>query len=604
MVKKFFLVWLGLIAVASALAQDGRTIRKVVVVGNAEISAAAITSAMRSAPGSVLSTPNLRADETTILNLGFFSKVAITPTNVGDTEVDLVVNVEEYPVIKEIRIVGNTVISTEKIREIVEAHQPVGQIWNNRNALAINTEVRALYEKEGYFAQFEQLGPMAESPNTLNIQLLEATVGDIKLVGLTRTKPRTIRRIMETQPGQAFNIEQFRKDMQELYSTYWFEELTPERQVTEDPSVFDFVINFKEARTAQLNAGIALDPQSRLVGTLSYSDSNFRGNGQSVGVQLSQATVGGGPSAELAYTDRFFDDLDTRISASVFSKVIYNFTGNGVFGQSGDVNNAFNERQTGFNITFTRPVSETVRASVGLLARNSRTINLDITNNNNNTTEFIQQDGDLIRLLLGAEYSTAFPLTEPFQGQAASIVLEPGYSNITKVGGNLSQFNNLLGSSIFVKTNFEYRQYWSKAPKEQNPDDIGLAKPRPVVAFRAQYGIVNGTVPFFEQQFVGGSNSLRGYPNQRFWGNQSFLATLEYRHPVQRSFNLIGFVDYGGAWGGYGELNDFTQSDSPFFKLGYGAGLSFRTPLGPIRIDFAWNQDGGSRTHFSFGTSF
>ena len=40
------------------------------------------------------------------------------------------------------------------------------------------------------------------------------------------------------------------------------------------------------------------------------------------------------------------------------------------------------------------------------------------------------------------------------------------------------------------------------------------------------------------------------------------------------------------------------------FRLGYGIGFSFRTPLGPIRLDFGFNQSGGSRTHFIIGTSF
>ncbi|HQU18934.1 MAG TPA: BamA/TamA family outer membrane protein, partial [Fimbriimonadaceae bacterium] len=87
-------------------------------------------------------------------------------------------------------------------------------------------------------------------------------------------------------------------------------------------------------------------------------------------------------------------------------------------------------------------------------------------------------------------------------------------------------------------------------------------------------------------------------------GRNMAAATLEYRHPVKKSFNASAFVDYGGAWGGFGTVNEFTQSKSAQFKLGYGLGFSFRTPLGPIRLDFGWNQDGGSRTHFLIGTSF
>jgi outer membrane protein insertion porin family len=63
-------------------------------------------------------------------------------------------------------------------------------------------------------------------------------------------------------------------------------------------------------------------------------------------------------------------------------------------------------------------------------------------------------------------------------------------------------------------------------------------------------------------------------------------------------------VDYGGAWGGYGSVNSYTQSNSFSGNLGYGLGVSLRTPLGPIRLDVGFDKEGKSRTHFLIGTSF
>jgi outer membrane protein insertion porin family len=126
----------------------------------------------------------------------------------------------------------------------------------------------------------------------------------------------------------------------------------------------------------------------------------------------------------------------------------------------------------------------------------------------------------------------------------------------------------------------------------------------PSIALRSRYGFISGRVPFFEQLFIGGSSSLRGYENQQFWGSRSFLTTVEYRRPLQRNFSLVGFADYGGAWGGYGEVTGFPQFSSANLKLAYGLGLAFTTPLGPIRLDYAINQDGGSRVHFNIGTGF
>ncbi len=119
-----------------------------------------------------------------------------------------------------------------------------------------------------------------------------------------------------------------------------------------------------------------------------------------------------------------------------------------------------------------------------------------------------------------------------------------------------------------------------------------------------RYGNITGNVPFFEQYFAGGSETVRGYQEDRFWGRQTLISTLEYRHPIQKSFNIIGFVDYGGAWGGYAGVNEFTQSNTFSLHLGYGAGLSFKTPLGPIRLDVGFDNRGKARTHFLIGTSF
>lgn len=600
---RIFVLLLLLFVATLACAQDGRRIREIEVRGNTRISTVAITTAMRLKVGQTASSAAITRDQDSILNLGFFKKVQIFSKDVGDAETDLLVDVEEYPVVKEILIEGNTVIKTEVIREIVLTHQQLNEIWNNRAAPQIVADVRKLYEDAGFFAEFEQLAPADESPNTLSLKLLEAKLGEIRFIGLNRTKESTVRRIMKSKSGDAFNLEQFRQDMTNLFHTNWFEDLRPERKVGETPSIFDFDVTVKEARTAIINAGVALDPQSRLVGTISATDSNFRGSGQNVGLFLSQATVGGGPSAEFGWGNPFFDDRGTSVNFRVFSKIVYNFTGTGLFDNgSSSVEDRFDERRTGFSVNASRPIGKMHRASLGLLARNAKTIDLSTTNSQN----FIQQDGDLITLQFGYDYNSSFPVAEPVKGEAVEFLVEPGFSNITKIGGTIGQNTELLGQKTFVRSSIEVRKYFSKEPKRKEGDaeEFGVIPPRPVVALRARYGVISGTVPFFEQLFVGGADSLRGYENQRFWGSQSFLATAEYRHPVQRSFNLVGFVDYGGAWDGYGELNNFSQSSKPNFHLGYGAGLAFRTPMGPIRIDFAWNETGGSRTHFSFATSF
>ncbi|MCW5937287.1 MAG: BamA/TamA family outer membrane protein [Fimbriimonadaceae bacterium] len=574
-------------------------VRNVEIRGNERINANAITGIMKLKPGATITSSDILADEASVRSLGFFKDVKILSSVASDTEADLIVQVEEYPVAREVKVLGNTVVTTEAITQVVEKNQPLGQVWNNRNARPIRDDITKLYEDKGVFVQIDQLGPEQDSPGTVLVSLIEPRVNEITLTGLTRTNPKVIRRIMKTKPGGLLSAKTWRRDLEELYFTYWFESdgVKPsEPRPTDVPGEYDLAIEFKEARTGLLNAGVALDPQSRLVGTASYSDSNFMGRGQSVGLQLSQATTGGGPSVELGFGNRFYDSKDTSMNVSLFSRVVYNFTGSGVdpFG-GGSADERFDERRTGASVSFTRPVGD-YRASIGLRGQNARTLEVG-----SKTDEFIQQDGDLISLQMGVSYDVRQPTVEPYTGRLISMSLEPGYSNIRKIGGNVKDFTDILGTNMSVKTGIEYRQYWSRPVPKDTPFD----QPRPVLAFRARYGRVFGNVPFFEQLFVGGADSLRGYPNQRFWGNQSFLSSLEYRQPIQKSFNLIGFVDYGGAWGGYGRIKDFDQSGTARLRYAYGIGVGFRIPrLSTIRIDFAFNQEGQNRTHFSFGTSF
>ncbi len=588
---------LALLAVG-AWAQQSDVVSKITVEGQKNISQEAILAAMNTKVGERFSRDVLAQDKDAIDNLGFFRDVQILSGLPSGGNIEVLVRVSEYPVVKEVRVVGATVLPVEKVTAIVTGVQPLGQVFNLRNVGPISTALAKAYEQKGYYVQVGDIAPQDDSAGTLLVSILEPKVNEIALTGLGRTRPSVIRRMMKTKPGMALSDTVLRKDMEELYYTYWFEKIDPTRVPAEKPGYFNIGIDFQETRTAQISAGVALDPQSRLVGTVNYNDTNFMGLGQSVGLSLSQATVGGGVSAELAYGNRYMDSKDTAMQLRLYSKVVYNFTGSG-FGpfETSEDEDRFDERRTGIGLTFTRPFAPRFRASVGLSAQRSETIQLNAADT---AVDYIQQDGDLGTLLFGMDYDTRQPSNEPYQGQLARLVVEPGMCDIRKIGGNVAGIEDLLGKHNFLRTSLEYRRYWSRPLPPKTPID----KPRPVLAFRSRLGYISGTTPFFEQLFVGGSDSLRGYPNQRFWGDRSWLSSLEYRYPIQKAFNVVGFVDYGGAWGGYGNLNNYSQSDDMDLRLGYGVGVAFRTPLGPIRIDFGFSQDGESRTHFSFGTSF
>lgn len=104
---------------------------------------------------------------------------------------------------------------------------------------------------------------------------------------------------------------------------------------------------------------------------------------------------------------------------------------------------------------------------------------------------------------------------------------------------------------------------------------------------------------------AGGAQSLRGYSYQGIGVSQGGaivggltmgIASLEYQHPIANSLWLATFADVGNA---VDRISDF----KPLW--GYGVGMRWRTPIGPINLDLArGDADRRWRLHFSVGYTF
>ncbi len=146
--------------------------------------------------------------------------------------------------------------------------------------------------------------------------------------------------------------------------------------------------------------------------------------------------------------------------------------------------------------------------------------------------------------------------------------------------------------------------------REYQKIDLGIRSyiplPRRVVfASRVQFGmILNWDESYdqyeeilFEKFYLGGTKSLRGwnalqYPLKR--NNETihlngkinrFLTSAELRIPISGAFGAECFVDGGQLWDSTSSLNlgDLSWNG--------GVGLTYRSPLGPIRLDMAYQLD-------------
>ena len=217
--------------------------------------------------------------------------------------------------------------------------------------------------------------------------------------------------------------------------------------------------------------------------------------------------------------------------------------------------------------------------------------------------------------LKGVNESRDLPI-DPAWGQYQSVAIQYGISDATqylpkKIDDKIV-YDSVSFEGNFTKISGDYRRYFSKGGPKTKPKET-----RRTIAFRMRMGISSGKIPFFEQFFLGGGETLRGYREDRFWGKNMFLTSLEYRHPVAESFTAVAFADYGSSWDASSDFNigrsevdgviiqdpNFAQSKSFDGHLGVGIGIRVVTPIGYLRLDYG-TGDEGSRTHFSMGQAF
>nr|WP_316644002.1 BamA/TamA family outer membrane protein [uncultured Roseateles sp.] len=176
----------------------------------------------------------------------------------------------------------------------------------------------------------------------------------------------------------------------------------------------------------------------------------------------------------------------------------------------------------------------------------------------------------------------------PTEGWAASVQLGTGMSRSTaaengpfvRAWGKLSWYRP-LGSQWLANARMEMGQVFAK-------DDVGLPD---ALLFRA-----------------GGDDSVRGYAYRSLGplkagvvqsGRMVWTGSVEVARPIFSDlpqYQAALFVDAGQAANSWSSLK-------PVF--GYGFGLRWRSPVGPLRVDLGWPEKSSKpKLHFSVGIAF
>ncbi|MHB0912509.1 MAG: BamA/OMP85 family outer membrane protein [Armatimonadota bacterium] len=592
------LLMILLLVPALAIAQE-RPVVDIVVTGNERISTDAITAVIGIKPGTPYSEAAVKTAREAILNMGYFSAVTVGVENI-DSGVRLVFNVVENPVVTEINVTGNTVIPTEKLRSLMRTQ--IGNVLNTNTLLQQDIPaIERYYSEQGYIATVTENVGINPQTGVVTIPILEVTVEEIRITGNTKTKTYVVTREMELKPGDVFNRNVLFADLRRIYDLQIFDTTAVEPYKLEAGSQLGKVIitiPLKERKTGEVSVGVGYSSKQKLVGKAQLSESNFRGRAQTVNLSWEQSGDRGS-SYELGFFEPWLDTKHTSLGVSLYNKLVFRFA-NDITGSGGDVSD-YDERHIGGSATLSRPFG---RVSRGFVTLRSETVDTNL----DSSSSTLLANGSVTSGTLRYTISTRDSELEPFRGSYISYSTEVGRTDATEqIFGN---------DKLFAKYNVDFRRYFSKGGARTE-----LNERRPVLATRIMAGSLSGDVPFFEQYFVGGAETLRGYREDRFWGKNMFLASVEPRFPIAPSLTGVVFVDVGDAWGASSIFQDpnnsTTQTDPDLVallddlpqhegfspKVGYGVGIRVITPIGPLRLDYGFGSE-GSRAHFSIGHAF
>ena len=575
-----------------------------------------VYNAIRTNPGRTTTRSRLQEDVKAIYATGYFRNVNVTPE---DTQygVRITYQVEANPDLKRVEIqtipekAEDTHLIPQDVIDTAFADQ-YNQILNIRDLQQGITELNKWYTDNGYDLAQVVGAPKISDDGVVTLIIAEGQIADIQVKYFDeekeevdgRTRGFIVTREMRLKPGDIFNRRTAQQDLQRVFGLGIFEDVRLSFSPAENPAEVVMNVEVVEGKTGSLGAGAGISSSSGLFGTISYQEKNLGGNNQTLGAefQLGEREL----LFDLSFRDPWIggDPYRTSYSTNFFRRRSISLVYDGIDTptiRTENGNDTPRVVRTGAGLTFSRPLSKDVfskaewNLSTGLQYQHVEVENADgdrsprsrLEDGNEKLAFNSSGVDDLITVRFNASKDTRDNSLRPTSG---GLLLLGTEQSIPFTGIAFNRLRASYSHYIPVKLiNFDF----SKGPQ--------------ALAFNVQAGTFIGDFPPYEAFVLGGSNSIRGYGEGDLGNGRSyFQATAEYRFPIVSFLGGAVFFDYGTD---LGSGNSVIGKPSEVRGLngngyGYGLGVRVQSPVGPIRIDYAVNDEGDSRVHFGIGEKF
>ena len=582
-------------------------------------------------PGRTTTRTQLQEDVNAVYATGYFQNVEVTP---GDTTLGVRITfaVESNPVLQDVNI---ETVTQGKEREVLPPKtvdeffsKNYGEILNLRQLQEGIIKVNEWYSENGYELAQVVGSPQVSPEGEVTLIVAQGVIEDINVRYFDeddepvdgKTRKFIVTREVQLAPGDVFKRDIAQRDLQRVFGLGIFDDARFSFSPGKDPSKVIVNIDVVEGSSGSVAAGAGFSSDSGLFGTASYQQKNFGGNNQTLGTEIQ---VGDDSLLfDVNFTDPWIAGSKSRTSYTVnaFRRRSISLVFNGDEdidtldpdpNDGDDDSNSPRVVRTGGGINFARPLPSDP------FKRRDWTLS---TGFNYQRVEVKDSDGDI------APLSQPQTFTDPETGQQVTSEpsklafgddgtddllslrfnatrdrrnnpLQPTKGSILRLG---TEQTVPLGGIFFNRVRANYSRYFPI-------DIVPFGGETEALAFNLQGGTIVGDLPPYEAFILGGSNSVRGFGDGELGSGKSFFqATAEYRFPI---FKIVGgalFFDYGTTLGTEDDVpgRPSVVRELPGDGFGYGLGVRVQSPLGPIRVDYAINDDGGNEIQFGIGEKF
>ena len=515
------------------------------------------------------------------------TQVAISPDK---QDITITVNVTEGQsyVVSGVKIEGNFLDRDDEFKSLITIRP--GEPYNADKVAETTKAFTDHFGNFGFaFARVEAVPEVDRENNRVAVVLRaepqrRAYVRRINVSGNNRTRDEVIRREFRQYEASWYDGDKIKLSRDRVDRLGYFTEVNVETQeVAGSPDQIDLVINVAEKPTGSLQLGAGFSSAEKVSLSFSIKQENVFGSGNYLGVDVNTSKYR--RTLVFSTTDPYFtkDGISRTLD-------LYYRTDKPYEDQGGN----YELVTAGTSVRFGIPFSETDTVFFGGGLEQTK-----IKAGTNIPAAYLAYADNY-----GAT-SFSVPLTVGWSRDDRDSALAPNSGRYQRLNSEWS----VAGDARYVRANYQVQQY------------VPLNK-QFTAAFNGELGWGTGMngrpFPVFKNYYSGGLGSVRGFDQgtlgprdvtgASLGGPKKVTLNAELIAPFpgagnDRTLRVFTFVDAGNV---YGENDKVELAD---MRVSAGLGLSWISPLGPLRIAFAqpvrkFAGDRIQKLQFQIGTSF